>query len=89
MILCLVFTIYCCPDSFGWLQLDGEAMQIECFKAPEITQFLNDHHIVVGKPPGSSTEITQPCDAGNCFRGRKKGLTSVTNADINDHVLTC
>ncbi len=72
-------------DSLCWFQLDGEAVQIECFKSPEIIKFFNDHYVLVGKPPGSSTEITQSCDAGNCFRGTKKVLSSILNRDIEDN----
>ncbi len=57
--------------------MDGEAVQIECFKLPHVINLLFQHHIAVGKPPGSTTEITQPCDVGNCFRG-SKGCLSTT-----------
>ena len=46
-------------------------MQLEVFERPDIIALLKLHNIVVGKPPASTTEITQPCDAGNGFKSSK------------------
>jgi len=55
-----------------WYQLDGEDTQIRCYEDNNILQELENNHIVVGKPSGSTTEITQPCDRGNIFKASKK-----------------
>ncbi len=65
--------------------IDVEAVQIECFRWPEIIQLLHDNHIAVGKPPDCSTEITQPCDIGDCFRASKRCLRSIRNDDVADN----
>jgi hypothetical protein len=67
-------------DSPAWFQLDGEAVQIDPFKTNAMIKLLSDNNIHVGKPPGSTTAITQPCDAGNCFKGPK-----TSNKYIKDH----
>jgi len=48
--------------------LDGEQVQIDPVFDDDIFKMLTDNNIVIGKPPGSTTAINQPCDAGNCFR---------------------
>ncbi len=46
---------------------------------------LYQNHLAIGKPPGSSTEITQPCDTGNCFRGSKASLKTISSEDVADN----
>ncbi len=72
-------------DALCWFQLDGEAVQIECFKHPAVIEMLYENHLAIGKPPGSSTEITQPCDTGNCFRGSKASLKTISSEDVADN----
>jgi hypothetical protein len=69
-------------DSLTWFQLDGEAQQIECYQSPELLQLLTDARIVVGKPAASTTEISQPCDAGDCFKATKTRVKNTTDADV-------
>ena len=49
-------------DSLTWFQLDGEGVQIECYKKDHILAMLEARGIIVGKPPGSLTGKSQPCD---------------------------
>jgi hypothetical protein len=69
-------------DKVAWFQLDGEPKQIEFFKNAAIMKLLTDHTIVVGKPPASTTATTQPCDAGNCFKGPKTVIKKVTDEKL-------
>lgn len=55
------------PDTCPfWYQLDREALQLEVFERADIIALLALHNIVVGKPPVSITEITQPSAASKC-----------------------
>jgi hypothetical protein len=69
-------------DSVTWFQLDGEPIQIEVYKEEEMLRQLGLHSMIVGKPPGSTTEITQPCDMGPCFLASKTTLKSINEEDI-------
>jgi hypothetical protein len=72
----------------AWFQLDGEAIQIDIYKSQQVQNILEENKIHVGKPPGSTTAITQPCDAGNCFRGPKATNKHLRDADVMDnHVM--
>jgi hypothetical protein len=68
-----------------WFQLDGEQVQIECYSHPATVDILRDSNIVVGKLPASTTAVTQPCDAGNCFKSAKCTLKVINDADISKH----
>jgi hypothetical protein len=61
----------------------GEPIQIKVFEDKDVLRLLNDHSIVVGKPPASTTAITQPCDSGNCFRGSKTTNKRLNDADVS------
>jgi hypothetical protein len=52
--------------------MDSEAIQIEVYSDPEVIQLLQEHNIVIGKGPASTSATTQPCDVGFCFKGMKK-----------------
>jgi hypothetical protein len=65
-----------------WFQLDGEQTQIECYNTTSLLSSLHEHNIVVGKPPGSTTSTTQPCDAGNCFKGPKTTNKRISDKDV-------
>jgi hypothetical protein len=69
-------------DAHVWLQLDGEAVQIAPYEDPDILKQLAANNISVGKPPGSTTAITQPCDAGNCFKAAKSKLRATHDAAV-------
>ena len=70
-------------DSIAWFQLDGEAIQIECYQGVNnMLDLMTQHHIVVGKQAGSTTEITQPCDAGDCFKASKAKNKTISDEDI-------
>lgn len=58
-------------DDLAWFQLDGEQVQINCYSEKPMFESLEVHNIVVGKLAASTTEISQPCDKGNCFKGTK------------------
>ena len=49
-------------NSQAWYQIDGELAQINVFKEDAIKQLMVENNIVVGKFPGSTTEINQPAD---------------------------
>lgn len=72
-----------CTDA--WFQLDGEAVQIEIFKTKNMQNLLAENKIHVGKPPGSTTAITQPCDYGNCFRGPKTTNKHLADSDVKNN----
>jgi hypothetical protein len=69
-------------DAPAWFQLDGEAIQIAPFKDPATVEHFGNYCIICGKPPASTTEVTQPCDCGNCFKGSKTCLKGIKDADI-------
>lgn len=73
-------------DEIAWFQLDGEPIQIECFKSPDVIEHFNDLNIVVGKPPASTTEATQAADRGNCFKGAKTTLRYFKNFHFDDRI---
>ena len=51
----------------AWFQIDGEQIHLKIFQDDEMLELLKKDNIVVGKPPASTTELTQPCDVGSCF----------------------
>ncbi|KAJ1395080.1 hypothetical protein B484DRAFT_407692 [Ochromonadaceae sp. CCMP2298] len=69
-------------DAPAWFQLDGEAIQIAPFKEKSTVEHFANYCIICGKPPASTTEVTQPCDCGNCFKGSKTCLKGIKDADI-------
>ena len=69
-----------------WYQLDGEEMQIQCFEHQDIIDLLKAANITVGKPPGSTTEITQPCDAGYIFESAKATGKTLNDGDVSDNI---
>jgi 3-methyladenine DNA glycosylase Tag len=43
--------------------------------------------LLVGKQSASTTEVQQPCDVGNCFKGTKKKLLAINdNAIMMDRI---
>ncbi|KAJ1394479.1 hypothetical protein B484DRAFT_472798, partial [Ochromonadaceae sp. CCMP2298] len=69
----------------AWFQLDGEAAQIAPFLEDiGIQQMLKEHNIVVGKPPASTTEITQALDKGPLFKTSKCKLLTIKESDVDE-----
>ena len=66
----------------AWFQLDGEPIKIACFQDPNILDQLHARSICVGKPAGSTTEITLACDAGAVFEGPKTTNKRISDADV-------
>ena len=76
-------------DIPSYFTLDGEDVQIKPMQSAEVQLACNELNIVIGKPPASTTSITQPCDAGKCYlasKTRKKHLKTVQ--EILDVVMT-
>ena len=69
-------------DAMAWFQLDGESLQNECFQDPDNLDQLLSSHICVGKPAGSTTDITHACDAGAVFKGLKTTNKRISYADV-------
>lgn len=69
-------------DAQAFLQLDGEAKQIEAFRLDEIAEYMEKNNVTIGKPPGSTTQTTQACDAGNCIKATKTVLGSTKDKDV-------
>lgn len=69
------------------LQLDGEEVQIRCYADNDIIEFLKTNNIMVVKPPGSTTEATQPCDTGNCFKAAHTKLNRCKDKHVKNNVL--
>ncbi|KAJ1418822.1 hypothetical protein B484DRAFT_400370 [Ochromonadaceae sp. CCMP2298] len=75
-------------DVPAFFQLDGEAAQIAPFlKDTQIRQLINEHNILVGKPPASTTAINQALDAGPLFMTSKDHLKSTTDGQFAGHWL--
>jgi transposase len=70
-------------DDLTWYTLDGESKQLSPFTSERIIKILSDNNIVVGKPPGSSTRIMQPCDAYQFFKAIKTALRAKKKNAIN------
>lgn len=75
------------PDAPAYFSLDGEPDQIEMFKDQDIIDLCNENNIVIGKPPASTTEITQQLDAYNYFKSPKTRLKYITDRDVQDDEL--
>ena len=72
-----------------YFTLDGEDTQIKPMQSWEVREKCRELNIVIGKPPASTTSITQPCDAGTAFlasKTKKKHLKTV--GKILDVVMT-
>ena len=64
----------------SYFTLDGEDTQIKPLQTPTMAALCEEHNIVIGKPPASTTSITQTCDAGKCFlssKTKKRNMKSV------------
>ncbi len=78
-----IISFYKLPEtSASWFQLDGEAVQLYPYFNERLCQLLKDNHIHVGKPPASTTAITQPCDVGCCFKGPKTQAKKINKHSV-------
>jgi hypothetical protein len=65
----------------AYFQLDGERAQIDAaFKCVDI---FNHNSIILGKSNHSRTEVEQPCDNSNCFKGPKTALNAINKKDVS------
>ena len=55
----------------AYLCLDGESDKMDPLKESAILKLCEDHNIIIGKPPASTTAITQPLDRGSAIKGAK------------------
>ena len=55
----------------SYFTLDGEDTQIKPLQTPTMASLCVEHNIIIGKPPASTTSITQPADAGKVFLSSK------------------
>jgi hypothetical protein len=56
---------------------DGEDTQIAAYADKGVVDFFNDHNIAVGKPPASTTGVTQSADAGHMHDDTRKKFTEL------------
>ena len=72
-----------------YFTLDGEDVQIKPMKSAAIQEICKELNIIIGKPPASTTSISQPCDAGKVFMSSKtknkhlKRVQDVAEAAMN------
>lgn len=71
-------------DSFQVVNCDGEDVQISVLGDATVHSQLTNLKIIVDKPPGSTTEITQSLDRGPLFKSVKKILKSVFDSDVSN-----
>lgn len=63
---------YSIDDSIpAYFCLDGESDQINPMREDDTIELCREHNIVIGKPPASTTSISQPLDVGKAFIGAK------------------
>jgi len=74
-------------DSLSWLTLDGESTQINPVMKDRIQQLLKENNLIVTKPPGSTSSITQPADVGNSFKSIRSNIKSLETTDISNKPL--
>jgi hypothetical protein len=58
-------------DIPAYFNLDGEDVGLSALKDPEVVQACIDNNIIIGKPPASTTSVTQPLDVGKIFMAAK------------------
>ena len=81
---------YSIEDSVpSYFTLDGEDTQIKPLQTAQMAAMCAEQNIVIGKPPASTTSITQPCDAGKCFlssKTKKRNMKSI--ADVLEKTMS-
>ena len=72
-----------------YFTLDGEDVQIKPMKSAAIQEICKELNIIIGKPPASTTSISQPCDVGKIFMSSKtknkhlKRISDIAEAAMN------
>ena len=64
--------------------MDGEYTQVACYNNIDIIDKLANNNIHIGKSPASTTAITQPLNAGNCFLTAKSFMKGITYAGMRE-----
>ena len=59
--------------------MDDEPEQIAIYSKPSVLKVLEENNVLVGKQSATTTEVQQPCDVGNCFKGTKKKLKGIND----------
>jgi hypothetical protein len=72
-------------DACCELAEDGEAKQIKVYEDPIIIELLKNNYIVIGKPPASTSAITQACDARGVFKGPKTVGRTINDRNVSDN----
>ena len=67
--------------------LDGEPGQIKIYERQSMLEAHAEHNTDIVKPSGSTTEITQACDAGRDFMSSKAILKGLTDDSFIDSPL--
>ena len=68
----------------SYLQLDGEARQIEPLKRNDVKESLVKNNTLVGDPPGSYTELSQPVDVGTVIPAISSQLEKISSDELED-----
>ena len=55
----------------AYFNLGGEDVQVKPFRSPAIQELCKEMNIIIGKPPASTTSISQPCDVEKVFMASK------------------
>jgi hypothetical protein len=72
-------------DEPAYFHMDGESAQIgPLCEDMQIRQLMEEHNIMVGKPPASTTETTQALDAGPTFESSKYLLKDTSDVEFKD-----
>ena len=72
-----------------YFTLDGEDVQIKPLRTSTIQDICSEMNIIIGKPPASTTSISQPCDTGKIFMSSKtknknlKRVQDIADAAMN------
>ena len=74
-------------DSTSWLTLDGESKQIIPMMKEGSQMILNDNNIIVTKPTGSTSHVTQPADVGKVFKAIKPTIVGLFDDNLYDNDL--
>ena len=77
---------YGSDDSFVFLNMDGEAAQVNPYLDPEIRKAFDDLKVIIGKLAASCTALTQMCDAWKIFSSLKHWLGLTTRADAESNL---
>ena len=71
----------------AYITFDGESIQIKPYFDEEIQSLFDNQNCYLGKLAASCTEIQQPCDVGNIFKGSKSANKNIDDSDVISHPL--